>query len=120
MLDYSKVIEHDEFTQENTKVAVVDDINFNAYHNYAVLDKDNNVIQEVHFQEGPIKENGLNGIFMEDLMLMCVDRLEHFQDSEFACYENAEAIQGIMTAIKALRKRTNKRKERGVEGTSAV
>jgi hypothetical protein len=117
---YDKTIEHEAFTQENTKVVAEDRINFNARHNYAVVGKDGKILAEIHFQEGPIKEAGLNGIFMEDLLLMCVDRLECFQHSEYMCKENEDAISGIMAGVAALRSRTNKRKDRGVEGTSTI
>jgi hypothetical protein len=46
--------------------------------------------------------------------------LESFQNSEYRCDENTEAINAIYEAVDALRKRTNKRIDRGVEGTSEV
>lgn len=67
----------------------------------------------VDFQCGPIKENGVNGVSNEDLLLMVITRLQHFQQSKYACEENAEAIEGIMIAVEALRRRTNKRIEKG-------
>ena len=35
------------------------------------------VLCEIHFQEGPIKECGVNGVCNEDLINMVLERLEH-------------------------------------------
>ena len=51
---------------------------------------------------------------------MVVTRLEAFQNSDYRCEENQEAINAIYEAVDALRKRTNKRVDRGVEGTSEI
>ena len=48
------------------------------------------------------------------------DRLEHFQNSEFRCRENALAITALEEALLWLRKRTMGRERRGVEGTHIV
>lgn len=78
------------------------------------------VLCDIHFQEGPIKECGVNGVCNEDLIDMVIDRLEHFQNSEFRCRENALAITALEEALLWLRKRTMGREQRGVEGTHAV
>lgn len=74
----------------------------------------------IHFQEGPIKECGVNGVCNEDLLNIVIDRLEHFQNSEFSCRENAMAITKLEEALLWLRKRTMAREQRGVEGTHIV
>jgi len=74
----------------------------------------------IHFQEGPIKECGVNGICNEDLINMVICRLQHFQKSEFACRENALAITKLEEALLWLRKRTMGREARGVEGTNKI
>ena len=56
----------------------------------------------------------------EDLIVMVIDRLESFQDSEFKCRENAVAITKLQEALMWLRKRTEDREARGVEGTYQV
>jgi hypothetical protein len=77
-------------------------------------------LNEIHFQEGPIKECGVNGVCNEDLIAMVICRLEHFQKSEFSCRENALAITKLEEALMWLRKRTVNRENRGVEGTHKV
>jgi len=72
------------------------------------------------FQEGPVKEAGVNGCFMEDLISICVDRLEAFQAGDFNCVENAMAVDSLKSALFSLDSRTKERQERGVEGRSSV
>ena len=90
-----------------------------ACHLYSVV-KRNSVepVANIAFQKGPIKEEGVNGCFMEDLLLIVQDRLEGFQSGDFPCVENAMALQKIKEALFWLDARTNDRQDRGVEGTS--
>ena len=87
---------------------------------YMERDAGSDILCDIHFQEGPIKECGVNGVCNEDLINMVIDRLEHFQDSEFRCRENALAITKLEEALLWLRKRTMGREQRGVEGTHKV
>lgn len=73
---------------------------------------------EIHFQNGPIQENGVNGISNEALLAIVEDRLAGFQAGQFACRENAIALTKIQEAMMWLQKRTRDRVARGVEGTS--
>lgn len=124
------VLEHDLLTQNYTMIIHEADYKFNAPHHFKVIaakpDTDgehkgqDRVIAIVNFQEGPIKENGVNGVANEDLLGMVLARLEGFQNSEYKCRENACAITKIEEALMWLRKRTNARVKRGVEGTSKV
>ena len=72
----------------------------------------------INFQNGPIKENGVNGCHQEDLLAIVIDRLQHFQAGEYKCRENAIALIMIEEALMWLRTRTQDRIDRGVEGTS--
>lgn len=78
------------------------------------------VIETVNFQEGPIKENGINGVCNEDLILMVLTRIQSFQHSEYSSRENAVVITKLEEALMWLRKRTLDREARGVEGTSKI
>ena len=92
-----------------------------ACHEYEVIPVTpigNAVFASVSFQNGPIKESGVNGCHQEDLLAIVIDRLQCFQKGEFACRENAIAITKIEEALMWLRKRTQDRIDRGVEGTS--
>ena len=95
---------------------------FNAPHNFQVVksDRHDEVLADIHFQEGPIKEVGVNGIYAEDLIAMVICRLEYFQKCEFACRENALAITKLEEALTWLRERTLDRERRNVEGTSEI
>ena len=76
------------------------------------------VFGHVSFQNGPIKEFGVNGCHQEDLLVIVIDRLEHFQAGEFACRENALALTKIQEGLLWLKSRTADRTARGVEGTN--
>ena len=70
------------------------------------------------FQNGPIKEFGVNGITQEVLLAIVIDRLRSFQSSPFSCRENAIALTNCEEALMWLQRRTIARIKRGVEGTS--
>lgn len=70
----------------------------------------------VQFQNGPVKEFGVNGCHQEDLIAIVIDRLRSFQKGEFACRENALALTKLEEAMHWLNHRTNDRVFRGVEG----
>lgn len=74
----------------------------------------------IKFQNGPIKEVGTNGLTHEVLLAIVEDRLLGFQSGAFACRENAVALTKIQEAMMWLKKRTNDRLARGVEGTHTV
>ena len=108
-------------SQRFTQVSCLDEPGAGgACHEYAVLTNDENrdSCAYVHFQNGPVKENGVNGCHQEDLLAIVIDRLESFQAGEYACRENAIALTKIEEAMMWLNKRTSDRQQRGVEGTS--
>jgi hypothetical protein len=72
----------------------------------------------VKFQEGPIKEFGVNGITQEALLTIVIDRLRSFQAGSFSCRENAIALTHCEDALMWLQRRTAARIKRGVEGTN--
>lgn len=75
---------------------------------------------DIHFQEGPIQESGLNGISNEALLAIVEDRLKGFQSGKFACRENDLALTHLQEAMHWLHSRTRERMQRGVEGTLKV
>jgi hypothetical protein len=78
------------------------------------------IYAKVKFQDGAIKEFGINGCHNEDLIAIVIDRLYGFQSGKFACRENAIAITKLEEALMWLNKRTTDRIRRGVEGTSVL
>jgi hypothetical protein len=72
---------------------------------------------QIQFQNGPIKEFGVNGISHEALLAIIIDRLRSFQAGAFACAENQDALEHTQEALWALQSRTVSRIKRGVEGT---
>ena len=79
---------------------------------------DATVLSEIYFQNGPIKETGLHGIFIEDALVIAHDRLSVLNTGKFECDYNDRALRHIEQALQALRERTNDRAARQVEGTS--
>lgn len=73
---------------------------------------------EVKFQNGPIKEHGVNGITQEALLAIVIDRLRSFQAGPFSCRDNAVALTHCEEALMWLQRRTLERIKRGVEGTN--
>jgi hypothetical protein len=55
------------------------------------------------------------GITNEALIACMIDRLEHFQITEFACPENADALVHLKQAMKCLHARTRRRHTTGVK-----
>ena len=74
-------------------------------------------VWDIQFQNGPIAENGVNGLTQEVLLAIVADRLRSFQGGPFACRENALALTKIEEAQHWLHHRTRERMSRGVEGT---
>lgn len=69
------------------------------------------------FQNGPIKEVGVNGITHEALIAICIDHLKSFQAGSFASESNERALHHLRLALNELQMRTRERLSRGVEGT---
>lgn len=89
--------------------------------NYVIKHKaTGNVAQEINFQKGPVQESGLNGIFTEDLLLILIDQLEHFQNSPFACQENEDTLRHLRDALHSTRSRQYERSLRGVQGKNKI
>jgi hypothetical protein len=74
----------------------------------------------IYFQNGPIPENGVNGLTQEVLLAIVADRLRGFQAGQFACKANACALTHIEEAQHWLQQRTIERMRRGVEGTHQI
>jgi len=49
----------------------------------------------IPFQNGPVKEHGVNGVTEAQLLAIVLDRLRAFNAGPYACRENAIAITKI-------------------------
>ena len=67
------------------------------------------------FQEGPVKEAGVNGCQNEDVMEILLHRLNQLNKA-FPCRENALAITNLEQSMLWLKRRTELREKQGVEG----
>lgn len=124
-IEYNKV-GHDLLTNKHTSLYYLEGHPSGVPHQFLVVESDGihegefNTLQVVNFQDGPIKEAGVNGVHHEDLIHMIVCRLQCFQNGPYSCRDNAMAITKLEEALMWLRKRTVGREARGVEGTSEV
>ena len=75
----------------------------------------------VSWQNGPLNRGKdrvePNGAFVEEIIEAAADRIKYYQDSRFACEENANAFEALQSALYWLNKRTERRESAGVEGT---
>lgn len=67
-------------------------------------------------QNGPVKENGVNGCQVDSLIHAAMQIIAKLND-KFPCRENDLAVSHLFKAIDALKARTADRETRGVEGT---
>lgn len=111
---------------KNTWVQSVDEPGAGgAHHEYGICSNIFNgnealILGSISFQKGPIKETGINGVTHEDLLVIMIDRLTKFQEGLYKCKENDIALMDLQHCLETLRARTQKREERGVEGTSII
>lgn len=102
-------------------IAVIDEPGAGgANHHYAIDIDGSELGIDIHFQNGPIAEAGVNGVTQEVLLAIVADRLRCFQAGPFACRENALALTKIEEAMHWLHSRTLARMRRGVEGTHQI
>lgn len=91
-----------------------------AHHDYLLYWPNKHASLEtrrITFQNGPIQEQGVNGLTQEALLAIVAHRLECFQAGPYACRENGEALAHVLDALHVLKERTRARQARGVEGT---
>lgn len=70
----------------------------------------------IQLQDGPIKEVGVNGCQIDDVIKWTIDKLKGFNEKVPSPY-TSRAIGHLGKAISELEARTLDRSKRGVEGT---
>lgn len=78
----------------------------------------------ISWQNGPLGRDGErrepNGAFVEDVIEAVVERIHFYQESEFQCETNYQALVCLEKALEHLNARTIDREARQVEGTHQV
>ena len=69
----------------------------------------------INFQNGAVKERGVNGVSSEALLAVLIHLTQQL-NGRFSCRENSVAITKMEEALMWLDKRTADRQKRGVEG----
>lgn len=90
----------------------------NAHYEYEILGPSEVRVGRISFQNGPIKEVGINGVSEEALLAILMDRLDGFQGGVYGCKENATTLDRLQAAMDLMQDRTRSRVARQVEGTS--
>jgi len=113
--------------EHETEVCIIDEPGKGgACHEYRIQRKGNGEsglcgeFGVISFQNGPIKEKGVNGCQQEDLLAIVIDRLRSFQAGLFSCSENAIALTKVEEALHWLNHRTMDRIDRDVEGMNKL
>lgn len=104
--------------EDNNGVTVIHLSEDNPGHDYTVGIGESQAFWEIvnlGFQNGAVKENGVNGITSEALLAILIHRTEQL-NNRFSCIENEEAIKHLKKALNAFESRTKERQKRGVEG----
>lgn len=118
---------NNKFNRECVEVKTADErANDNAHHKYTISvwqhaqsDAETSVLKEavtLNFQNGGLREVGPNGITDQALLAIVLDRLRSFNDGQYRCRENSIAVTKIEEALLWMKKRSNDRARRGVEG----
>jgi hypothetical protein len=111
------------FNRDNVLVTVLDGPGQGgACHHYRIhlnLAKNATLeLTDINFQNGPVKEAGVNGLTEESLIAIVLDRLRAFQRGPYSTRENACALTHFEEGLMWLQQRTINRERRGVEGTN--
>ncbi len=76
-----------------------------------------NEFMSVKFQQGMPPDVGINGVRVEDVIEVAIAKLETYEAGPLACLENREAIQALLMAKDALKRRRQRRMLQGVFNT---
>lgn len=123
---------HRARTDETLTITVVDEpgpggachryeiTGYDTQRNASNIDRNGHRVDQtavtILFQQGGIPDNGVNGITVEALLAICIDRLLAFQSGPYPCDENREALAHTLTALEWLKMRTFRRSHSGIEG----
>lgn len=92
-----------------------------ASHTYGIQWGGPADVTRIQFQHGPRGAEGSTpGVFDDDLLAVCEDRLACFQAGPFACAENGVALDAVRKAREALGLRVARRIAQGVLGANAA
>lgn len=89
-----------------------------GYGPHMEIGSDQNTIKFT-LQEGPIKENGMNGCQIDRIIWAAATILRAF-NKQFPCRENSCAITHLDEAMMWLEKRTKDREKRNAEGRNVL
>lgn len=89
-----------------------------VFGKYELYNDDNVLIADLKFQDGPVKEFGVNGWQVEDIVDHCCYFIRSLNKGKFYCEYNDDAIFHLEKALHFLNERKMDRESKGIEGTS--
>lgn len=95
-------------------VVSVDQCVGTADYQFTASNNPEKTVGYIRFQTGN-PADGINGITIESLLEVIASRLDAFQQTEFNCAENAEALEKVLWARDTLYSRTQRAKEDGAQ-----
>lgn len=91
----------------------------NGHWDRAVVQKEfggpDDELLSIQFQNGPVREEGVNGVQLSQVLRICLARYKMLNKS-FPCRENSIVITKLQEALMWDDERTAKRTRQGVEG----
>ena len=76
---------------------------------------------KINWQDGPLGRGEFraepNGAFVETVIAAAAQRIAFYQEGQFACEENQDALEHLEAALAVLNARTSRREEANTEGT---
>jgi len=103
------------------EITCEDATNFGTKHHFEVVETaTGKSLSRIDFQEGPVKEAGVNGVQDYHLLQIIRERLVNSINSKYTTHELELALDYVEAAIMQLNKRTVARQLAKKEGTSQV
>lgn len=96
----------------------VDRVNWRHEKSDRIQINDDHNSLTVKLQDGPIKENGVNGCQVDVLFYLLRGIFTEFQRN-YPCPENAKILAHLGSSIMLLEERTRRRTKAGTEGTNS-
>ncbi|MEA5001337.1 MAG: hypothetical protein VB017_05585 [Endomicrobiaceae bacterium] len=113
------ILLHPMLTRKYTSISYANGENSNTPTIFSICEVGTGKqLTKIVFQDGPIKEFGINGVQNEDLIGCVLARLQAFQNGDYKCRENALAITKFEEGLLWLRARTNRIEQLGIQETN--
>jgi hypothetical protein len=113
----------DELIREDNPIGISmesdEEMEFDTYHHFQFHNKKTgDVLLDLRYQKGGVKNHGVNGINSGDVIMAEIIRLRAAQNGQLSCKENAMVITHLEAAMLWNNKRADRRVKELTEGTN--